>query len=179
MKTVPLHPDDAASLMELRLMLRDTRIAANISGYRLSKLLNRNMEFVSNLERTANTSPPFMSSLQAYAAGLDMRVEFGIDNFWMVPHIDKELANRYAASRPWGADEAFRHWFVWAVRAWRISRGIDVMELAPLLGTDVASVRRWEHESRDPVMSRAMAHARHTGTRVTWRLWRKDEWIFG
>lgn len=173
------HEEDVATLGALRDALRELRQARKLSAYRLSANVGRSDEFVSSLERALSYSPK-MSSLQLWASGLDVRIEFGLEHFWLVPHAgSSEMLALYAMSRPWGADDHQRLWLVSALKAWRVNRGIDVAELAPGLGTDMDSVWRWEYESTDPFIARAMWQARLTGTRVTFTLWRKDEWIFG
>lgn len=172
------HPDDVEALTGLRDALKAAREAAGLSGFGLSRQMGRNDEFVSNLERSVNASP-YMSSLQVWAQGLGLRIEFGLRDFWLYAHSDREMLSLYAASRPWGSDAAMRQWLVSALRAWRVRQGIDVLELAPQLNTDVSSVRRWESESADPSMMRAMWQARLTGTQITWRLFTEKGWRFG
>lgn len=173
-----LHPDDVDELQRLRGQLRQARIDAGVSGYGLSAQLGRHREFVSHLERGVTLSP-FMSTLQVWAAGLGLRVEFGVLGLWMFHQSDHEMLDAYAQSRPWGADEQARRWLVLALRAWRVRRGLDVAVVAPLLSTDGEQVRHWEANAHDPTIGRAMLQARVTGTRVTLRVWSRDEWIFG
>lgn len=173
-----MHESDDAALTQLCARLRQVRLDAKVPAATLSRQLGRNEEFVTQLEVRKNKSP-LMSSLQQWAGGLDMRIEFGVDNFWMFPHSDSQMRTYYAMSRGWGADDAMRLWLVSALRWWRIRKGIDVTDVAPDLMTDVESVRRWEYESTDPMMARAMWQARATGTVVTMRLYTRDEWIYG
>lgn len=176
-KLAPLHPQDTETIDELRTALFRERQLRKLSAFRLSRNVGRNGEFVSQLEQ-GDAASPKMSSLQMWAGGLDLRIEFTLEHFWMIPHMNTEMITFFAMSRPWGADAYMRQWLVSALRQWRVRRGIDVSVVAPLLGTDVDSVRRWEDESTDPLLGRAMWQARHTGTRLLWSLWRKEDWTF-
>lgn len=177
-RKIDLHPDDVQTLTGIRTQLRQARIDAGVSGYNLSRQLGRNKEFISGLERGVNDSPR-MSTLQQWAGSVGLRIEFGVDKLWLFAHMSGEMSALYATSRPWGADAHARLWLVAALRQWRIKVGMDVSVLAPLLDLDADGVRRWEYESVDPLIARAMLQARLTGTSVTMRLFTQQEWIYG
>lgn len=177
---VPLHPDDAATLQDLRVQLRDLRRAEGISGYELCRRLGQHLEFVSRLENGVTQSPN-MSTLQMWARGLDRRLEFVIPNFWLMAHRDHDMLAKYAESRPWDSyPELLRAFVMAAARQARVRRRIDAVEMAALLNVEPDSVRAWEDRAvADPAMSRVMWHFRHCGFQLSWQLFTKDEWIYG
>lgn len=176
-RKIDLHPDDELATTAIRQQLRQARKEANESGYGLSAKLGRSKEFITNLERGVNGSPR-LSTLQLWAGGLDLRIEFELTGFWMFAHTSGEMTAWYGMSRLWGADKDQRMWLVSALRTWRIRKGLDVEEVAPLMQIDGDTLRRWESESHDPLLARAMLQARVTGTVITMSLWRKEDWVF-
>jgi len=54
-----------------------------------------------------------------------------------------------------------------------------VEHVAPLLGQSGDSIRDWEADSNDPLVSRVMAQLRVMGARVQVRTFTREEWIFG
>ena len=169
---------DAAALQGLREQLTARRKDAGVQLEALSEGLGRNKEFVSSLEKGRRDSP-YVESLQLWAGGLGLRVEFGLENFWLYSHADREMLALYAMSRPWGADQMGRLWLLAALSTWRQLQGVSLGHVAAGLGMTVDAVRRWELESTDPVLKRAMATARLCGTRLTMSLWERPDWTFG
>jgi transcriptional regulator with XRE-family HTH domain len=72
-----------------------------------------------------------------------------------------------------------RLWLLAALSTWRQLQGVSLGHVAAGLGMTVDAVRRWELESPDPVLKRAMATARLCGTRLTMSLWERPDWTFG
>ena len=169
---------DAAELARVRAELTAWRQQLGMPLELLSESLGRNKEFVSSLEKGRRDSP-YVASLQLWAGGLGMRVEFGLENFWLHSHADREMLALFAMSRPWGADEMGRLWLLAALSTWRQLQGVSLAHVATGLGMTQDAVRRWELESTDPVLKRAMATARMCGTRLTMSLWRRPDWTFG
>ncbi len=177
-KILDLDAEDACTLVILREHLRQVREERKISAHSLSKKVGRGGEFVSDLEK-GRARTPRLSTLQLWASGLDLRIEFGLRDFWLMSHVDREMLTMFTMSRAWGSgDEFMRRWLVLALRTWRVRRSIDVVTLAPQLCTDNSSVWRWEEDSHDPFIARAMSQARFTGTRVTVSVWSQPDWIF-
>lgn len=177
-RRIELHPDDDAAIRDVREQLIKARDDIGISAPKLSARLGRSHDFVRGYEKRTEVAPQ-LSTMQTIAGGLGLRIEFGVENFWLYPHIDMVMLEQYARSRSWGADLQMRVWLVSALRLWRVRKGLDIAQLAPLLSTDVDTVGRWEDRSTDPLISRAMLQARVTQTRVTMRLYSRDEWIYG
>jgi len=177
-KVYSLHEDDALELQQLRDKLRGLRVAAGLSRAQLSRDSGLSRDSVSSLERGVNPSP-LVSTLQSWGRALGVRVEFEVQDLWRFPHGDAQFQAMFRRSRPWAADEAARLFLVAAARQWRVSRGWDVEHVAPLLGQSGDSIRDWEADSNDPLVSRVMAQLRVMGARVQVRTFTREEWIFG
>lgn len=168
-----LHEDDAMALSELREGLKNRRHALGLTIKDAAARIGRQPEFISLLERGVSHSPK-MSSLQVWAGAVDARVEFELDGFWDVEHDDPEMLWLDTMRRPWGKDAEYRLWLIAALRAWRIARGLRMDVVAQGIGMHRNGAYRWEWESTDPVLSRAMATARFLDTRLTMRLVMKE-----
>lgn len=172
-----MHPDDAQEVAKVRAQLRQMRKELKISGYEMSRRLGRARDFVGGLELGVADSPQ-VSSLQLLASGVDARIEFSLDGFWLFAHTSRNMMSWYALSRPWGSDREQRMWLVAALREWRVKMGLDVAVTAPLIGVVPDGLRNWEDNSQDPVLARAMLQARATGTVLRMQVWRKADWVF-
>lgn len=171
-------PEDLQAYEDVKTALITYRRISGAAAKDLSLAHGRGEQFVYSMEKGLRDSP-LLSSIQAWAATLDCRVEFGLENFWLHSHHDAEMATMYLASREWGADAMCRLWLVSALRQWRIKQGVDVEHLAPLLGVTNGAVRDWEAGASDPVLKRVMVHARALGTRLTMQVWPRSKWTFG
>lgn len=175
----PVHPDDELHTQQLRNMLKLVRTSQGVTAKDLSLQLGRSPEFVTALE-TGRSSSPLVSSFQLWGEGLGMRVEFGLKDFWLDAWpASSEMSVLYALSRPWGAHHFHRLWLVAALRALRQRRGISIDVVAQKLGSTRGGALRWESDTTGPLLSRCQLQARATGTRVTWRLFSREEWVFG
>lgn len=174
----PAHPDDLAEIERLRQKLITIGNAAGRPVGDICEEAGLSREFISRMIKAKRDSPK-ISSLQQWAALLDHRIEFGIENFWLHAHGGQEMLVQFAMSRPWGADAHMRQWLVSALGQWRVKMRIDAEELAELMGIRAEAVRDWEVDAHDPVLKRAMWQARVMRTRVTLDLWRREDWVFG
>ena len=174
----PVHSDDVDEIAGLRQRLIGIRLASGKPSSGACEAAGLPAEFMSRLE-TARRDSPKLSSLQKWAGALDYRVEFRIEDFWLYAHGAQEMLMWYAMSRPWGADAQMRQWLVSALGQWRVKKGMDVEDVAELMGVGVSAVRDWEADSPDPLLKRAMWQARVTGTRVRLDLWRREDWVYG
>lgn len=175
----PAVAEDIAELEAIRTKLTQARRVAGIGAGALSHKIGRATDFISRMERGVRDSP-HMSSLQQWAGGLDMRVEFGVENFWLHAHGDQEMLALWAMSRQWGShgDAMLRLWLPAALRMLRIRKGISSDNVAMLLGLTPGAITDWEAMSGDPVVKRAMMQARALGTRVTMTVWHREDWVF-
>lgn len=169
-----LHPEDADELAGLRQVLKQRRQHLGLKIIDVAARGGRHPEFVSMLERGVSPSPR-MASLQVWAGLLDARVEFELDGFWDVEHDDTEMLWLDGMRQPWGKDAEYRLWLVAALRAWRIAKGIHMDIIAQGVGMHRNGAYRWEWESTDPLMARAMTTARLMDTRLRLRLVHKED----
>lgn len=168
------HPDDVARLVQFRQKLRAVREGRGISAAQLSRDMGRSVEAASAFERGERASP-LVSTLQVWAAALDLRMEFSLEGWTDLGYSDPRTEALFKASRPWDAHDQMRMWLVSALRTWRVAKGIDVVELATLMGASESKpIRDWEANSRDPMLFRATWQARCMGTAVSWELQDKD-----
>ena len=173
----PIHPDDLGAFEGIRQQLILRRRLLDVSAKELSLRSGRGEGFLYGLENQLRDSP-LLSSLQDWAKVLGCRVEFGIENFWLHSHTDREMLTQYTMSRQWGEDVWMRQWLVSALRVWRIKQGMDVEHVAPLMGVSAAGIRDWESQATDPVLKRLMLQARVLGSRLTLQLWQQEDWNF-
>jgi transcriptional regulator with XRE-family HTH domain len=172
-----IHPDDQAAFQQLREQLVQRRRDLGYTSIGASTKIGRGEQFVYGLEKGLRDSP-LLSSLQAWAGGLDCRIEFGLQDFWLYVHRDPEMLMLYRTSRQWGADKLMRLWLISALRQWRIKCGIEAEAAAAQLGVTPGAVRDWENDAGDPVLKRVMLVARTLETRLTMRLWTREQWCF-
>lgn len=178
-KEIALHEEDARHLQQLRGVLIRTRLDAGLAPVELSVQAGRNADFIASLERHVAVVPK-ASTWQAWARVLYLRLEFEVQDLWLfTSQPDEQLLQLQRQSRAWGADVPARRLLAAQLRLWRMCRGWDTEQVAPLLGVSGESVARWELDSHDPALSRAMGYARVLGTSVRVRVFRRDEWIFG
>jgi len=177
-KTYALHEDDVQELQRLRDTLRGLRLDAGLSQVAVERQAGLNGDFISALER-GTTTAPLLSTLQAWGRALGVRVEFEVQDLWRFHHHDQQFHAAFRLSRPWDADVQARAFVVAATRQWRIARQLDVEHLAPLLGQAGDTIRVWELQSHDPLVSRVMAQLRVSGTRLRIRTFTREQWIFG
>lgn len=170
-----VDPDDEDALDRVRLDLRALRLERGWTMQQVAALSNRDAASISLLERGVSPSPR-MSTLQLWAASLDRRIEFDLEGFWEFDHDDSQMIWLYEMSRPWGQDAHQRLWLIAALRAWRLAKGIDIDVVARPLGMQRNGAFRWEWESVDPLMGRAMTTARLLGTTIVMKLYTRDQW---
>lgn len=164
-RNFPVADEDVLLLRRIVGRLREERLAQGLS--------------VVQLEGGSKASPnPRVSTFQGWAHDLGCRLEFGVDHFWLHSWSDQEMLALYAMSRSWGSHEFARMWLVSALGLWRRRMNISNEEMAAALGVTTGAVVRWEWDANDPPILKVLAHARAAGTRVTLRLWRKEDWHF-
>lgn len=173
----PIHVDDRLLLESVVAQLRQERIDQGKLQYALGVEVSGNDDFVVRLESHRHESPR-LSAYQRWAHTLGLRVELGVDRFWLHSWSDPEMQAYYAMSRPWGAHDMGRLWLVSAVGLWRRRAGFSDDALGGLLGMTGDGAARWERDAHDPYVRRVMWQARLTGTRVTMTLWRREDWVF-
>lgn len=175
----PVVEEDLAELNATREKLIMARRVTGMSPGELSEKIGRSQDFVSRLERAVRDSPQ-MSTLQDWASGLGLRIEFGLRDFWLYAHGDQEMLALWAMSRPWGAagDAAMRLWIPSALSVWRHKRGISSADASARIGISRGALTAWELEADDPVIKRVMVHARSLGTRLTMSIWGREDWKF-
>lgn len=174
----PAHQEDLDEIDRMREKLTQIRMSTGKTSQKICREAGAPSDFIARLEKERRDSPK-TSSVQRWAGLLGVRVEFGIDRFWLYAHGGQEMLTVYAMSRQWGADDFQRQWLVSALGQWRVKKRIDVDDLAPLMGVKSEAIRDWEADADDPVLKRAMWQARMTGTRVTLDVWRREDWIYG
>lgn len=171
------HPDDEMRLRHVHRELCAVRRSLGVSGYAASKGMNGNDGWVLRLEK--NTYPnPQVSTYQMWAQSLGLRLEVGLDNFWLYSWPQSEMQTLYAMSRPWGAHAFARMWLVSALKVWRLRQGLRHKDVAATMGITESASMCWESTTEDPTVFRLLNQARAVGTRVSWRLYAKDEWVY-
>lgn len=174
---VERHQQDEMELAQLYAQLRERREHLGVSGYRLALDNGLPTDFVRRLEDQVYANPQ-VGTLQRWARLFDLRLEVGLENFWLMSWPASTAMGLWAMSRPWGNDAYARLWLVSALRQWRERRGVSEGQMGQLLGVSSQAVVLWEQDTVDPRLTRMMWQARLSGTRVTFTLWRRDDWIF-
>lgn len=173
-----INASDSAEVESIRLMLREIREDNGETHQQVAARLGKEPDFIFDRENRRRDSP-HLSSLQLWASAFDLRLEVNINNFWMHAWNEPEMQALYAMSRPFDAAPMLRLWTVSALGCWRRRLGISAREAGVRMGLSPDAVTRWELESHDPLVNRMMVQARATGTWITFRLWHRDDWIFG
>lgn len=171
------HPQDQAEIEKIRDALTAARERSGVSGYQLALGNGLSTDFVRRLENSVYGNPQ-LGTFQQWARLLGMRLEPGLEHFWMMSWPTSTAVSLWAMSRPWPNDAMSRLWLVSALQQWRERRGISEGQMGQLLGVSAQAVVLWEQDTLDPRLSRMMAQARASGTRVTLTLWRQDAWMF-
>jgi len=173
----PTGPDDRAALESLRDQLRAERERRGLTYESAGALIGRSINFLYEMENLRSSLK--LSSVQLWASIYDMRVEFGLADYWNFTWAHDELHVLYQLSRPFDAANYQRLWLVCALQAWRERLGIHAAEVAYWMNLkDAHSVTEWERKSNDPMLLRVMAQARLTKTSVTMKLWKREDWTF-
>lgn len=157
--------------------LRRRREALGVSAYRLALDNGLSDDFVRRLENQVYPNP-HLGSLQQWARLFGLRLEVGLENFWLMSWPASTAMGLWAMSRPWPNDAFARLWLVSALRQWRERRGVGDRAMGDLLGVSAQAVVLWEQDTVDPRLSRMMLQARLLGTRVTFGLWERGDWVF-
>lgn len=173
----PVDPGDREALESLRDQLREQRVQRGLSYESAGALVGRSINFLYEMENLRSSLK--MSSVQLWASIYDMRVEFGVADYWNFTWAHDELHLLYQFSRPFDAAKYQRLWLVSALQAWRERVGVSTHEVAYWLGLkDAHAVSEWERKAADPMMGRVMTQARLVRTSVTMKLWKREDWIF-
>lgn len=168
--------EDNAELLKIRTQLINMRQGSRVSQRTLEDRIGiRN--FVKHCEE-GRYEYPRLSTLQQWAAIYGLRLEIGLQDFWLHSWSDKEMLALYAMSRPFDAAPMLRMWVVAALRSWRQRLGVASEDLGLLLGITGQAVRTWESESGDPGVDKVLVRARLSGTRAEFKLWSREDWIF-
>lgn len=168
--------EDQVELRNIRTQLTNLRQGSRVSQKQVERRIGI-FNFIKHAEEDRYPYPR-LSTLQQWAAAYDLRLEVGLDNFWLHAWSDKEMLALYAMSRRFDAAPMLRLWVVSALRSWRQKVGVDSARLGGMLGITGTAVRTWEYESGDPGVDKVLIRARLLGTRVRVRLWSREDWIF-
>lgn len=174
----PIHAEDQREVDQVVAVLREKREQLGITKSRMGLIICGNDDYVKRLE-TGFYGNSRVSLYQKWAAGLGFRLELGLENFWLHSWpAASEMCALYAMSRPLDADDMARLWLVEAMRVWRLRHGVGDIQMANVLHVTQGAVQTWEKDAHDPGIRRTFVHARAAGTRVTWTLWKREDWIF-
>lgn len=179
MKQHQICEQDQLELDELRADLKDVRMVLGLKQEEVAARAGRSIDFIARQEQVQRISSQ-LSSLQRWAGAYDMRVEFGLEDFWLHSHDDSEMLTLFTMSRRFDADDWARLWVVSALRVLRLKRQLSPLTVARSIGaTTGEAVTRWELEGHDPLVNRVFIHARAVQTRLTMQLWHRKDWKFG
>lgn len=169
--------EDRLALESLRDQLRDERRRRGLTYESAGALIGKSINFLYEMENLRSCLKT--SNLQLWASIYDLRVEFGIADYWNFTWAHDEVHLLYQMSRPFDAVKYQRLWLVSGLQAWRERMGIGAHEVAYWLGLkDSHAVTEWERKAADPMLLRAMAQARLTKTSITMKLWKREDWKF-
>lgn len=171
------HPGDEMALRHVAKELSAVRQSLGLSSYAVAKDVNTTDGWVNRLEKGVYPNPQ-LSTYQAWAHALGMRLEPSLDRFWLYSWPQSEAQTLFAMSRPWGAHAFVRMWLVSALKQWRLRQGLRHKDVAATMGITESASMCWESTTEDPTMFRLLNQARAVGTQVTWRLYSQDEWIY-
>lgn len=173
----PLHQQDQQALVWLRDRLCNERRNFGWTHAQACATVGRSANFLHEMENMKSQLK--LDSLQLWASIYGLRLDCQVRDFWQFVWPDDELMMLYRMSRPFADKAMSRLWLVSALSAFRERIGLSCGDVGFGLGLTRGAVSAWECTTTNPLMVRAMAHARACQTAVDLRLYTREEWKFG
>jgi len=174
---MPLLQEDRHTLVALRDRLTAERLSLGLTHAQACQRVGKTANFLYEMENLKSQLK--MDNLQLWASMYGFRLECQVRDFWQFIWPNDELMMMYRMSRPFAEKPMARLWLVAALAAYRERVGLSCMDVGNWLGLTRGAISAWECTTTNPLMVRAMAHARACHTAIDLKLYTREEWKFG